>query len=284
MIERFINSDASVIRIHLNCPDCGREIISGVDVPDLEYIYSDKTFAIMPSYSWGSAVCQCGRCFNISVQRKANDNGESVSLSIEDLPCDHPVLLEETDELEQSILHNKNCFETFVDSMNEVKELFDEDHITHHQVLLKMLYVQIVTCLETYLSDTLITNVDEDSSKLAAFVSEYKEYEKTSVPLNRIIDEYYGLRTIVLETLKNLTFHNIPKIRAIYESVFEIEFPSISEICRIVNIRHDLIHRNGKGKDDSLIVITKEALKAAYNTVYEFVKMIEEELGSKSVA
>ena len=145
-----------------------------------------------------------------------------------------------------------------------------------------MIFVQIVTCLETYLSDTLITSIDKDQKKLERFVSTFNDFKNKSIPINRIFEEYYDLKDRAIGTLKEIRYHNIPKVQSIYKNVFKIIFPSIQDICRIVDIRHVLVHRNGKADDGSVISIGKELLLDTYSKVYEFVKAIEEKVENMS--
>ena len=280
MFVRSINPDTALVRISMRCPKCGKPMECEFDVPELEYYYSDKTLTIMPTFNWGELDCSCGSIFNVSIERTVDNKEEAVTISINDLPSDYAVVVKETDELEQSILHNKNCFETFLSDMGEIKLIIEENTSRYQQTINRMLFVQIVTCLETYLSDTLIISIDKDRQKLERFVSSFNDYKSKSIPYNHLIEEYFNLRNKVIGTLKEIRYHNIPKVQSIYKNVFGIEFPEVSEICKIIDLRHDLVHRNGKDKDGAVLTISKEMLLNTYSKVYEFVKTIEEEIES----
>ena len=280
MIFRRIDPNTALVRISMHCPKCSKQMECELDVPGLEFCYSDETLVVMPTYNWGELDCSCGTIFNASIERTIDNKEEMVTVSINDLPCDYDIEIKETDGLEQSILHNKDCFETFLSDMKEIKLIIEENTSRYQQTINRMIFVQIVTCLETFLSDNLITHIDKDWSLLERFVSTFNDFKSKSIPFNRIVEEYSSLRNRVIGTLKEIQYHNIPKVRSIYMDVFGIEFPPISEICRIVGIRHDLVHRNGKDKDGEVLTISKEMLLNAYSKVYEFVKTIEEEIES----
>lgn len=60
-----------------------------------------------------------------------------------------------------------------------------------------------------------------------------------------------------------------------YEDTFEIEFPNIEEVAKIVVNRHNMVHRNGKDKDGNEIVIDKESVENVINIVDEFIHSID---------
>ena len=49
--------------------------------------------------------------------------------------------------------------------------------------------------------------------------------------------------------MRGVMYHNLSKVAGMYESTFDIEFPKFGALAKTVNIRHDLVHRNGKSKD-----------------------------------
>ena len=78
--------------------------------------------------------------------------------------------------------------------------------------------------------------------------------------------------------LLGLIYHKLDKIKAIYKITFNIDFPDIGDLMKKVNIRHDLVHRNGKNKNGREHTISKTELNETYYLVLEFVKNIDEQL------
>ena len=75
-----------------------------------------------------------------------------------------------------------------------------------------------------------------------------------------------------------MLYHNLPKISGIYKNTLDIQFPSIKEVMKLINIRHDLIHRNGKNKDGDVIEISKEKLIDTISTIKKFISDIEDQI------
>jgi hypothetical protein len=113
-----------------------------------------------------------------------------------------------------------------------------------------MLYSSVITCLETYLSDAIKFNINNDKDKiyLRKFVETFEEYEKEKITFNNIFSQFESIDNKVEDNLVSLLYHNLPKIRVIYKSTFNIEFKDIKTLMIAISIRHDLVHRNGKMK------------------------------------
>ena len=61
-----------------------------------------------------------------------------------------------------------------------------------------------------------------------------------------------------------------------YRATFDIQFPAIKTMIAYVRDRHDLVHRNGKRKDGSILVIDKPLLLALVSEATSFVEAISE--------
>ena len=62
-------------------------------------------------------------------------------------------------------------------------------------------------------------------------------------------------------------YHNLGKIKPIYKDVLDIDLGDIRDIMKTVQIRHDIVHRSGKGKDGNLLNIKKEDVSALVEKV-----------------
>lgn len=69
-----------------------------------------------------------------------------------------------------------------------------------------------------------------------------------------------------------MIYHKLPEVREMYRATFEIDFPPIRKMVGDVRDRHDLVHRNGKRKDGSLLVVERSILLALAEDTTAFVK------------
>ena len=78
-------------------------------------------------------------------------------------------------------------------------------------------------------------------------------------------------------------YHNLGKVKNMFQYTFKIEFPDIAILSKAINIRHDLVHRNGKTKQGILVVVNEAIVTELLNQISEFVETISKSLNLKQV-
>lgn len=188
------------------------------------------------------------------------------------------------DEQIDSFLATFTTFSSFnkeISNLRKLNELkLNDDEL--EKILKRQIYSGVVTCLEDYLSTTLINKVLKDDSLFRRFVETYKGFKDKKFSLNQIFMQQEELRKKVKRTLLDIIYHNLDKIKGIYENTFEIKFPDIDAMMKIINNRHHMVHRNGKDKDGKEIALDTESVEKVISTVEEFIKSIEVLLTNKT--
>lgn len=173
-----------------------------------------------------------------------------------------------------------NYYMEFITSTTSIEELCNSVIVEDGSKRIKfynMLYSSIITSLETYLGDAIKYNINQKKMFLRNFVENFDDYKKTGCKINNIITLYETLEDRVDETLIGLMYHNLSRIGVIYKITFNIDFPPIDELSASVNIRHDLVHRNGKMKDGTVRNISKKDILELKQKTYEFIKYIDDQ-------
>jgi hypothetical protein len=79
--------------------------------------------------------------------------------------------------------------------------------------------------------------------------------------------------------LLGLMWHNIKKIKPMYNTTLDVSFPNdLSNIFKAIVKRHDLVHRGGKNKDNKLVVVTDENLRDLIVDAENFINSIDEQV------
>ena len=198
-----------------------------------------------------------------------------------DLPEDTKAHIEdEHEDYLEAVESNTEFFETFCNQMEKIKKLSENNILNAELIdtLDKLLFSNMITCLETYLSDALINTIFTNEIFMKNFVEKFENYKKCSFKFNTIYKQMDNIEKKIKEDLLKLLYHNLRVIKAIYKITFDIDFPDITNLMKKVNIRHDLVHRNGKNKNGKEHTISKEELNGTYDLVFEFVKNIDEQL------
>lgn len=118
----------------------------------------------------------------------------------------------------------------------------------------RMLYANVISSMEAYLSKTIITIVLSDDTMFWRFVTGY-EWGSEKVEIKDIKKTFDGMNIKVQTELAEVLYHNLSKVKGIYHDILGIKIltnkAEMAFLCRAVNIRHDLVHRNGRKKSNS---------------------------------
>lgn len=78
-----------------------------------------------------------------------------------------------------------------------------------------------------------------------------------------------------------IIYHNLDKVQNMYVATFKIEFPNIENLSKSIATRHDLVHRNGKTKENIQVVVNTETINKLIELILEFVEEISNSLNLK---
>jgi glutaredoxin len=189
------------------------------------------------------------------------------------------------DYLVASAVANTEYFQTFMEGIKNVQNLqkLEPSHHTQRQILNRLLYANVVTLMETFLSDAITNIVIKDQALTERLVETTPRFIEAKFPLSSIYAHYKKMDKEVAEYLQNdVLYHNIWAVEKLYRNVLGIQFPQdLVSLNKIIMKRHDIVHRNGKTVEGKTIVISAEEVKSAIATVSEFVSFIEKQLHQK---
>ena len=147
---------------------------------------------------------------------------------------------------------------------------------TLQQTYLQMIYVNVITTLEAYLSEFFIGRIDQSEINLRKFVESNPDFKNEKYSLSEIFIKKESLKSHVKEYLVNLLWHNLPKLKPMFRITLSIEFPKdIGTLIKSAHKRHDLVHRGGKTTQGDQIIIDKSEVEKLINEVLLFAKHID---------
>lgn len=172
---------------------------------------------------------------------------------------------------------SENAYASLEASVQNLRDLLSVNHNPRLETtLFQMLYVNSITALEAFLSEFFIGKINSDSASLRAFVESNPDFKNEKFPLSEIFKKNESLNNHVKEYLIKLLWHNLSKLKPMFKASLAIEFPeSIEFLMKAVNVRHDLVHRNGKTKDGEIIDISKDDLTQLFDEIILFAKHID---------
>jgi hypothetical protein len=145
----------------------------------------------------------------------------------------------------------------------------------------RMLYANIITAMESYLSDAFIKIVLSNEERLRRFVETTKEFQNQKISLSDIFIKMDSLKGEVTDYLAALSFHNLAKVEALYKATLNVEFlkDPTRRIHKAIAIRHDIVHRNGKNSNDGKYhEIGHDDIKSLAAEVKRFLRDVDKQL------
>jgi hypothetical protein len=148
----------------------------------------------------------------------------------------------------------------------------------------RLLYAQIITALESFLSGAFITIVLNEPDAMRKFVETTPEFQKEKISVSEIYHQMGGLRERVIKYLGDMIWHNLPKVKEMYKATLGIDFPpNLGDVIRAITVRHDIVHRNGKTKDGKEHLISLGDISELLRCIESLVLRINTKLGVRKI-
>jgi hypothetical protein len=271
------------LKVEFDCDECGTHVESeeiGIPSPN----YAAEKASDSHNKNEGYAVCEkCDKNFDVYVYAGYADGYVEVNDVDDDSIHVHEIaedLDEYYEEQIEAILSSAYYDFYFIQEIEKLKELNDIDLEKEElqETLRRQIFSGAITCLEDYLSTTLIQQVLNNEEYFKKFVKTFQDIKNRKFDLSEIYDKLGSIRDIVKKELVDVIYHDLPKVKGMYHDTFGIDFPNIGDLISAIKTRHDMVHRNGKNKEGQKIEITKALVVDVIEKVELFVKDIDEKI------
>lgn len=195
-------------------------------------------------------------------------------LNISGLPSDiWSDFIEDRGSLQAS---ETKLYNDFLYSLEELSTLNQE---RENKLLQRMIYSNVITSMESYLSDTMKRHVLNRHAIKRRFVEEYDIFNK-NMKEKDIFGFIDGLDKKLVEEIDEISFHSMDKVIGLFRNVLLCYFPEdkISELKGCIQLRHDIVHRNGKSTDGYVRSVTQVDVENAIRLVYRVVEHIDKQI------
>lgn len=140
----------------------------------------------------------------------------------------------------------------------------------------RLLYVNAITAMETYLSDAFINSVVPEPALMRRFVENSPEFKAEKISLSQIFKAADEIEAQVKSHLADVVWHNLSRVKPMYRDVLGVGFPDdIGDLMRAILKRHDIVHRNGKTKTGDEIPVTKEDVTTLIEEIEKFIQAVD---------
>ena len=141
-----------------------------------------------------------------------------------------------------------------------------------------MVFVNLITIMETYLSDTFIGLVSHSERLMRKFVATTPAFKEHKLSLAEIYESLDDLPETTKKYLGGVVWHRLGVIKNMYRDTLGVAFPDrLADIFRAIEVRHALVHRNGKFEGED-VVITKERIQELAIAIDQFICSVHEQV------
>lgn len=174
----------------------------------------------------------------------------------------------------------------FKASVESIKLLNAQSNILRsdiQQSLNRMLYANIITAMESYLSDAFINTVTRNEKYVRNLVETTPELRDRRLNLGDIFKQLESLDQEVRHYLTSrFVWHRLERVKTMYQYTLGINFPDqLDSLISAVLKRHSLVHRNGKTEEGDNLLIREKDIKQLLAQVEPFIASIDEQLRDK---
>lgn len=181
------------------------------------------------------------------------------------------------EQLYDDISNITDFYDHFAGAILDVEKLLEtkvDASVESH--FYRLLYVNVITALETYLGDAFINTVASDKDLMRRFVETTPDFKNQKVPLADVYKALDGLNDKARGYLLDVVWHHLPRAENMYRDTLGISFlPNSQDLHLAIRARHDIVHRNGKTKEGKDIDVLASDVKILIENVETFVQHID---------
>ncbi|HGS4726174.1 TPA: hypothetical protein ACMDQ7_003419 [Vibrio cholerae] len=194
---------------------------------------------------------------------------------------------EQSEFFEWYIAHSySDIHRTFQYQIHKLRDLIEmQVAVFHEETFYKMSYAHAVTLMESFLADTVRSLILTDETYFMNAIHKVETLKESKYTLVEIAKQPDGAKGFAIAELSKIMYHNIPKVREILKAILGKKITvDISNVCRITELRHDIVHRDGKTTDGTLIKVDKDIALETINLIEQFVENVASEVSRVSNA
>ena len=267
------NPIADKLKLNFPCPECGSMVEDCVNVPSPDFSAETHLDSINSDYD--VITCpHCGHEYEVNLNTGFYEGyGEIEEVEEGHLGVEEHFPEEDDDEYYEQQLYEATHtdIERAMDSIAGLGE-------NVKQFLYRLLYANVITSMETFLGDTLKREVLKDEDSLRRFVETYKPFNNISLSISDLYMKKDSMPAFVKNTLCELLYHDLRKIKPIYKAALGIDLGDVSELYKAVLTRHDLVHRNGKNHEGQEHIITERMVRELQDKVKTLMDNVNKQL------
>lgn len=266
------------IIIRFVCPECGKEVSTSAQFEPIWYGENPATPEVQ------GVMIECPDCGE-KLKGRAWATPSAASVEFIDYPETHvetkpPTVRDVYDDWDDYDDVPLDPLAILSASLTDASELLHEMGRDRY-LLNKLVFINFITSFEVFLEDSFINRVLGNERAFKRLIERDQELKALRFSLADIAAAPDLIKDAVRARLRNVTWHRMKVVSALYNKAFEIDVLGLfgsdaPTILKGIEYRHICVHRNGTDKDGKdLDVFTREYVNAIASLVYRVASDIE---------
>lgn len=168
----------------------------------------------------------------------------------------------------EAVSHNTAARQTLEEALNQITALLSVFvPIALEASFHRLLFANVITAFETYLSDTFINLVFADDALLQKYLDADPTFKDRKLLFKDVLREAAVVEDTARKELLDIVWHNIGKAKTLYRDVLGADLGDVNDVAVAIQTRHDIVHRNGRRKDGTVLSVTDAGIEHLIETV-----------------
>ena len=140
---------------------------------------------------------------------------------------------------------------------------------------LKLVYVAMISALESFLWETMVFYVENDPFASTNIIEKTEVFRNREIKLGNIFNQLRRIKEDIRVHLQNIVWHNWRQVEPLFSQGLGIQMPSFKVFNEALLKRHDISHRSGFSKEGDEVVIEEKDVRELADTVMSFARDIQ---------
>ncbi len=180
------------------------------------------------------------------------------------------------DQLADDIASASSAHPNFTRAVETVGALLGLDAPNRERSCLnRLLYANLIFALETYLADSFIGIVKTRRWAMQRFVRSTPLFQGKTFPMSDAFTAAAAAEEAAVSYLLSFMWHDLVRVKQMFHASFDVDVGDLRKLLAAVEIRHHIVHRNGKSRDGTEVEISAQDVKDLAEVATSFVLAIE---------
>ena len=149
------------------------------------------------------------------------------------------------------------------------------------QLVRNMVYASAFSAFETYLWETMVFWVDNDSTVVRNILTKHAKLKDATVKWQDVFAKVESAKDDIKGMLQRTVWHRWDEVRPWLISGLDIKVPEFTGFREALLARHDIVHRSGMALDGTPVNITLERIDELFEKIEAYARSLEELLDGR---